>query len=82
VAFLFFMLIFQYAGIATRYGMDGQGIEIQVAARLYTPVLTAPTPWGPHSHLYNVYQVSYPEVKRWVGGLYHSPHLAPKLKKE
>jgi hypothetical protein len=38
--------------------------------------------WGPPSLLYNVYRVSFPEVKRPRRGVDHPPHLAPRLRKE
>jgi len=37
-------------------------------------------PWGPPSHLYNGYQVSYPGVKRRVRGVYHSPLSSAEVK--
>jgi hypothetical protein len=39
-------------------------------------------PWGPPSLLYSGYWVSFPGVKRPGRGVDHSPHLAPRLKKE
>ena len=38
-------------GIATRYGLDGQGIESQWGVRFSAPL--PDRPWGPHSFLYN-----------------------------
>jgi len=39
-------------------------------------------PWGPPSLLYNGYRVSFPGIKRPRRGVDHSPHLAPREKKE
>ena len=39
-------------------------------------------PWGPPSLLYNRYRISFPGVKRPGRVVNHSPHLAPRLKKE
>jgi hypothetical protein len=50
--------------IATRYGLDGMGIESQWEARFSAPVQTGPG--GPPSLLHNGYWVSFPGVK-WPG---------------
>ena len=48
-------------GIATRYGLDGPGIE----SRCGEFFITRPDgPRGPHSLLYNAYRFSFPVVKR------------------
>jgi hypothetical protein len=65
-------------GIATRYGLDGPGIE----SRLGEIFRTRPDRrWGPPSLLYSEYRVSFPGVKRPGLGVYHSPHRVPRLKK-
>jgi hypothetical protein len=65
--------------IATRYVMDGPGIE----SRWGDIFRTRPDrPRGPPSLLYNGYRVSFPGVKRLGRGVDHPPHLAPRLKKE
>ena len=43
-------------GIATRYGLDGQGIESRWGGEIFR---TRPDrPWGPHILLYDGYRVS------------------------
>ena len=60
-------------GIATRYGLDGPGIET---------FRTRPDrPWGPPDPLYNGYRVSFLGVKRQERGVDHPLHLALRLKK-
>jgi hypothetical protein len=66
-------------GIATRYGLDGPGIE----SRWGWIFRTCPDrPWGPTSLLYKGYRV-FPGGKEAGVWLWppHS-HLAPRLKKE
>ena len=65
-------------GIATRYGLDGSGIESRWEARFFAPVLTGP---GAHPASYTMATGSFPGVKRPGRGVFHPPHLAPKLKK-
>ena len=65
-------------GIATRYGLEGPGVE----SRLGQILCTRPDrPWGPPSLLYNGYRVSFPGVKRPGRDVDHPPLLAPRLKK-
>ena len=70
-------------GIATRYGLDCQGIE----SRWGEIFRTRPDrPWVPPSFLKNGYRISFPGVKRPGGGrggvaLTTETHLAPRLKK-
>ena len=61
-------------GIATRYGLDGLGIESRWGARFSAPAQT-----GPGAHLYNGYRV-FPGGK--AVELTTHPHLAPRLKEE
>jgi hypothetical protein len=59
-------------GIATRYGLDGQGIE----SRWGRDIPCCPDRLrGPPSLLHNEYRVSFPGIKR-------PTHLAPRLRKE
>jgi hypothetical protein len=63
-------------GIATRYGLDGPGIESLWGARISAPI------WGPPSLIYNGYRV-FPGGKvagawRWLSTF----QLSPRLKKE
>ena len=67
-------------GIATRYGLDGPGIESRWRARFTTSVQNRT--WGPPSLLYNGYRVSFPWVKRPGRGVDHPHRLVPRLKKE
>ena len=67
-------------GMATRYKLDGPGIESRWGARYSAPVHTGPG--GPPSLLYNGYLYSFSGVKRPGRGLDHPPHLVPRLKKE
>jgi hypothetical protein len=66
-------------GIATRYGMDGPGIESQGRARFSAPVQTGPWAHPPSCTMGNG---SFPGVKRPGCGVDHPPHLSPRLKKE
>jgi len=66
-------------GIATRYGLDGPGIEVPVWARFSTHFQTGP---GAHPASYAMCTSSFPGVKRPESGVDHPPHLAPRLKKE
>jgi hypothetical protein len=63
-------------GIATRYELNGPGIESQWARG------TRPDrPWGnPASNAMGI--GSFPGVRRPGRGVDHSPHLAPRLKTE
>jgi len=66
-------------GTATRYGLDGPGIESRWEARYSVPFQTGPVA---HSASYTMRTGSFPGVK-WPGrGVDHSPHLAPRLKKK
>ena len=67
-------------GIATRYGLDGPGIESRLGGEIFRTC--AEQPWGPPSLLYNVYRVHFPEVKLPGRGVYHHPLLAPRSKEE
>ena len=68
-------------GIATRYGLDGPGIESRWwgKARFSAHVQTGP---GAHPASDTMGTGSFPRVKRPGSGVDHPPHLAPRLKKE
>jgi hypothetical protein len=55
-------------GIATRYGLDGPGIESRWGARFSAPIQT-----GPGAHPAS-YRVSFPWIKRPGRGVAHPPH--------
>jgi len=63
------------AGITTRYGLDGPGIESRWQARFSAPVQIDP---GSHSASYTMGTGSFPGVKRPGRGVDHPPHLAPR----
>jgi hypothetical protein len=65
-------------GIATRYGLDGPGIESRWVGDIFR---TRPDrPWGPPSLLYSGYRV-FPGVNRQGLRVDRPPRLAPRLKK-
>jgi hypothetical protein len=66
-------------GIATRYGLDGSGIESRRGRDFPQP---SRPPWGPPSLLYNGYRLIFAGVKRPGRGVDHPLHLDPRLKKE
>ena len=66
-------------GIATRYGLDGPGIESQWGRDFRNPS------WPPpETHLasYTMGTGSFPGVKLPRRGVGHPPHLEPRLKNE
>jgi hypothetical protein len=65
--------------IATRYEMDGPGIESWWGARFSAPVQTGPRA---HPASYTMGTESFPGVKRKGRGVDHPRHQAPRLKKE
>jgi hypothetical protein len=65
-------------GIATRYGMDGPGIESWWDGIFSTD---PDGNWGPPSLLRNGYRI-FPWVKRPGCGIHHPTHPSPRLKKE
>jgi hypothetical protein len=70
-------------GIATRYGLDGPGIEnkkILVGGEIFCTRPDQPVRAHPASNTLGT--VSFPGVKRPRHGVDHLPHLAPRLKKE
>jgi hypothetical protein len=66
-------------GIATRYGLDGPGIESRL--RRDFPHLFIRDPEA-HPASYTMGTGSLPRVKRQKRGLDHPTHLAPRLNKE
>jgi hypothetical protein len=66
-------------GIASRYGLDGPGIESPWGARFSAPVQTGP---GAHPASCTMGTGSFPGVKRPGPGTDHTTHLAPRLKEE
>ena len=68
-------------GTATRYGLDGPGIEYREGGGEIFRTRPDRT-WGPPSLLYGENRVSFSGSKRPGRGVDHPHHLAPKLKKE
>ena len=66
-------------GLATRYVQDGPGIGSRWGASFSAPVQTVP---GVHAASYTMGTGSFPGVKRPGRLVDHTPHLAPRLKKE
>jgi hypothetical protein len=66
-------------GIATRYGLDGPGIEYRCEGRFSAPVQTDP---GTNPASYKAGTGAFPGVKRPRRGVDQQPHLLPRLKKE
>jgi hypothetical protein len=65
-------------GTATRYGLDGPGIESRWGGEIFG---THPDrPCGPQSLLYNGYQVPFPKVKRPGRSVNHPPISSAKVK--
>ena len=66
-------------GIATRYGLDGPGIESQWEARYSTPVQTGP---GAHPASHTTGTGSYLGVKRSGRGVDHPPPSTAEVKEK
>ena len=64
------------ASIATRYGLDGPGIETHWGARFSTPVQTDP---GAHPDSYTMGTGSFPGVKRPGRGVDHPPPTSAEV---
>ena len=64
-------------GIATRYGLDGPGIESRWRRDFPQP---SRRPWGAPSLLYNGYWVSFPGVKRPGRRVDHPPSSSAEVK--
>jgi hypothetical protein len=64
-------------GIATRYGLDGPGIESRWGVRFSAIVLTGP---GGHPASYTMGPVSFPWVKRPRSGVDHPPPSSAQVK--
>jgi hypothetical protein len=67
-------------GIATRYELDGSGIEYRRWRDF--PHTSKPPPGGPPSLLQNGYRVPFPGAERRDVTLTTHPHLVKRLKKE
>jgi hypothetical protein len=66
-------------GIATRYGLDGPGIESHWEARFSTPVQTDPRA-HPASHTMGT--AFFPAVKRPERGFHHPPQSSAEVKEK
>jgi len=66
-------------GIATRYGLDGPGIEFRCRRDFFAPVQAGP---GVHPASCTKGTGSYPGLKRPGRGVDHPPPFSTKLKKE
>jgi hypothetical protein len=67
-------------GIATRYRLDGPGIDSRWGgARFFATTQTGP---GAHPAPYTMGTGSLPGVKRPGAGVDHPPHIALRFKKE
>jgi hypothetical protein len=66
-------------GIATRYRLDGPGIESRLEAKFSAPIHTGSEAY-PAS--YTMGTGSFPGLKRPGRGLDHPPYLGPRLKEE
>ena len=64
-------------GIATRYGLDGRGIQSQCGRDFSHPSRRA---LSPPSLLYSGYRVSFPGVKRSGRGVDHPPPSSAEVK--
>ena len=64
-------------GIATRYGLDGLGIEFWCGARFSSPFLTGPGPTQLHMQWLPGY---FPGVKRPGRGVDHPPQCNIEVK--
>ena len=64
-------------GIATRYGLDGPGIESRCGARFSAPVQTGP---GAHPASHTMGTGSFPGVKRMGRGFEHSSPSSSQVK--
>ena len=66
-------------GIATRYGLDGPGIESRWGVRFSAPVQTGPEVYPA---AYTTGTESFPGVKRPGRDVDHTSHLDTRLKNE
>jgi hypothetical protein len=66
-------------GIATRYGLDGPGIESWLGSRFSAPVQTGP---GAYPASYAMDNGSFPGVKRPGRGVDHSPPSSVEVKEK
>jgi len=66
-------------GIATRYGVDGSGIETRWGAKFFRLVQTVP---GTYPASYTMNTGSFQGANQPRRGVDHPPQLATKFKKE
>ena len=66
-------------GIATRYGLDGSGIESRWGARFFAPVQIGP---GAHRVSYTMGTGFFSGVKRPGRGVDHPPHSSAENKEK
>jgi hypothetical protein len=66
-------------GKATRYGLDGPGIQTRWGTRFSASVQSGP---GAHPATCTTGTGSFPRVKRQRSGVDHPPHVTSRLKKE
>ena len=64
-------------GIATRYGLEGPGVECRCGARFFAPVQTGR---GAHPASYTMGTGSFPGVKRSGRGVDHPPASSVEVK--
>jgi hypothetical protein len=70
---------YSVVGIATRYGLDGPGIETRWGANFSETLQTVPEA---QAASYTMGTGSFPRVKRPRLCVDHPPHLEPRLKEE
>ena len=63
--------------VATRYGLDGPGIETRLGAKLSAPIQTDP---GAHSASYTIGTGSFRGIKRQERGVDHPPPSSAAVK--
>ena len=69
--------MYSAVGIATRYGLDGPGIECRWEARFSAPVQNGP---GAHLASYTMGTGSFKGVKRPAGGVDQPPSSTAEVK--
>jgi hypothetical protein len=74
---LYHKTMYHNGGIATRYGLDGPGIESRWGARFSAPVQTGP---GAHSASHTMGTGSFPRVKRPGRDVDHPPPYSAEVK--
>jgi hypothetical protein len=77
-AFIMFGFFDSAVGVATRYGMDGPGIDSRCGRDFLHPSRPALGPTQPPIQ----WVPGLSRGKTAGAGVYHPPHLAPRLKEE